>query len=192
VRLFWRRKNITRLSVTARCDFDIPDEEVFLSYVRRRLATDRGYTPEDVAEHTRDIEQAMSMLFEMDDWTADYEKEGAEFGAGACSVDRIGISSDGATRLSVAARWDFYIRKEEAFLAYVRKRLAAEAADAPDSVAERTRNSEAAMMALFDLDGWSADYPKEVLSLSGKEVKVKPVEATLDEADDDERAEPES
>jgi hypothetical protein len=190
VKIFKRRKQVARLSIAARLDFDIADEEAFLSHVRWRLTKEHGYSPEGVVEHTKDIEQVMLMLFEMDEWSVDYEKEGIEFGGSECTVDRIETSLAEPSRLTLVARWDVLVRNEDALLSYVQRRLVTEGTYDSDSVVEHTKSSEAAMKVLFELDGWTVDYQKEQLSLLGKEVRVKSVEKTLWEMDDDEWVEP--
>ncbi|OLF12516.1 hypothetical protein [Actinophytocola xanthii] len=91
-------------------------------------------------------------------------------------------------RLSVTARWDFEVRDEADFLAYVRKRLAAERGYDPEAVDQHTRNVEQALLALFELDSWPADYAKAGLVGAGSGGNVERVDRTLFEMTDDERA----
>lgn len=63
-----------KLSITARWDFEVTDEQAFIAYVRERLITDRRYSPEAAAEHTPDAERALMSLFELDGELPEYKK----------------------------------------------------------------------------------------------------------------------
>lgn len=62
-----------KLSITARWDFEVADEQAFIEYVRERLMADRGYSLNAAEEHTPDAERALMSLFELDGEMPEYK-----------------------------------------------------------------------------------------------------------------------
>jgi hypothetical protein len=73
-----------KISIVSRWDFEVRDPNEVIAAVIARLI-EKGYEPDDAADHVRDVEQALLMLHELDGWEPVYEAIGLEFAGSSAS-----------------------------------------------------------------------------------------------------------
>ena len=97
-----------------------------------------------------------------------------------------------ALRVSIEGRWDFVVRDEDRFVAYVRRRFA-EAnpeVDRDHMLSGHTADAVACLSELFHMDAWrDAQYTEEGLDPAGSGYTATEVSRTLWEMSDAEREE---
>jgi hypothetical protein len=77
-----------KVAIEARWDFEVREPDKVIAAVIARLV-ERGYEHDDAADHVRNVEQALLMLFELDGWEPAYEAIGLEFAGSVRSTRAI-------------------------------------------------------------------------------------------------------